>query len=127
MINEISKILCSAGKLNHYISSGKWNQFSRILTPETQEIVVVTFAGKLNHVYSLLKPHLCPSNHFRLKDNYKHYKKFSYIAHCTLLKGEVQCKTFFQLVRRTHLTVSIFPRVPSYHAIIVLQPCTHLS
>ena len=49
-------VLCPQLKSNHKISSGKQNQISRKLTPETHEIVVVTFAGKLNHVYSLLKP-----------------------------------------------------------------------
>ena len=56
MKNQIRKILCSAGKLNPQISSGKRSKIRRQLTPETHEIVVGTFAGKLNHVYLLLKP-----------------------------------------------------------------------
>ena len=58
MMNHESKLSCSASRLNHQISSGKGNQISRKLTPETHEVAVVTFAGKLNLVYSLLKPPL---------------------------------------------------------------------
>ena len=58
MIRLICKISCFAGKLNHQISSGKQSQISRKFTPEMHDIVMVTFAGKLNHVCSLLKPQL---------------------------------------------------------------------